>query len=81
MVNRFVACRSSRSSQSCLPCSIGAIIIVLSSLDTEGSLNFLLPVVAYESLIEGATGLSFLNVTDGGIALAISIDPERAARA
>jgi general nucleoside transport system permease protein len=59
---------------------IGAIIIILSSLDTEGSLNLLLPIVAYESLFEGATGVSFLNVEDGAIALGFSIELERAVR-
>ena len=59
---------------------IGAIIIVLSSLDTEGSLNFMLPFIAYESLLEGATGLSFLNVDDGVVSFALSFDLERAPR-
>ena len=44
---------------------IGAVIIILSSLVTEGSLNFLLPLQAYEALIQGATGLSFIDVKDG----------------
>ena len=60
---------------------IGAVIIILSSLEIDGSLNFLLPIVAYESLLEGATGFSFLNVDDGAIAIAFSIDPDKAARA
>ena len=34
--------------------------------------------MAYESLLEGATGISFLDVDDsGGAALALSIDPEQ----
>jgi ABC-type uncharacterized transport system permease subunit len=60
----------------------GSILIIISGLATVGRLDFLLPIVAYEALLEGATGLSFLDVgADGGIALAFSIDPERAARA
>jgi simple sugar transport system permease protein len=59
---------------------VGAIIIVLSSLEIEGSLNLMLPIVAYESLIEGATGISFLDVEDGVIAVAFSIEWELAAR-
>ncbi len=60
----------------------GSILIIVSGLATVGRLDFLLPIVAYEALLEGATGLSFLNVAaDGSIALAFSIDPERAARA
>src|SRR5262245_66495152 len=59
---------------------IGAVIIILSSIELEGSLNFLLPIVAYESLLEGATGLSFLNVDDGVVLFALSIAPEKAAR-
>jgi ABC-type uncharacterized transport system permease subunit len=59
----------------------GSVLIILSSLATSGSIDFLLPIVAYESLIQGATGLSFLDVTDTGTSLAISIDPELAGRA
>ncbi|MEX1172981.1 MAG: ABC transporter permease [Chloroflexota bacterium] len=61
---------------------VGSVLIVLSSLANGGRLNLLLPLIAYESLLEGATGLSFLDPTGGGGAsLAFSIDPERAARA
>jgi ABC-type uncharacterized transport system permease subunit len=59
----------------------GSVLIILSSLATSDQIDFLLPIVAYESLIEGATGLSFLDVTDDGTALALSVDPELAARA
>ncbi len=42
---------------------LGSLLIIASSLATEGSLNLLLPLVAYESLLQGATGLSFIDVT------------------
>jgi ABC-type uncharacterized transport system permease subunit len=80
VLSRFVALSLVPVISILLALFIGAIIIVVSSLDTEGSLNFLLPVIAYESLLEGATGLSFLNVDDGTVAIALSIDPERAVR-
>ena len=60
---------------------LGSVLIILSSLATSDQIDFLLPVVAYESLLQGATGLSLLDVTDTGISLAISVDPELAARA
>jgi general nucleoside transport system permease protein len=60
---------------------IGAIIIMLSSLVTEGSLSLLLPLQAYEALLQGATGISLIDVEDGVTTIAISFDPERAARA
>lgn len=60
----------------------GSVLIIISGLATVGRLDFRLPFVAYEALLEGATGLSFLDVAgDGGVSLAFSIDPERAARA
>jgi len=60
---------------------LGSVLIVVSSLATEKSLNLLLPLVAYESLLQGATGLSFLNVTGKNVSLVFSIDFEQAARA
>jgi simple sugar transport system permease protein len=59
---------------------IGAIIIIFSSV-IQGQLNLMLPIVAYESLLQGATGISFLDVKGDTITFAFSIDPERAARA
>lgn len=60
---------------------VGSILIIISSLATVGRIDLVLPVVAYEALLEGATGLSFINVAaDGGAVLAFSIDLERAAR-
>ena len=59
----------------------GSILIILSSLATEKSLNLLLPLVAYESLFQGATGLSFIDVANGAIKFAPSINPEQAGRA
>jgi ABC-type uncharacterized transport system permease subunit len=59
----------------------GSILIILSSLATEKSLNLLLPLVAYESLFQGATGLSFIDVANGVISFAPSINPEQAGRA
>ncbi len=54
----------------------------MSSLATGESLNLLLPIVAYESLLEGATGLNLIDLDAGDVpSLALSIDAERAARA
>ncbi len=60
---------------------LGSVLIILSSLVTEGSINLLLPLVAYESLLQGATGLSFIDVAGGAITVNFSIDPEQASRA
>jgi len=61
---------------------VGAVIIILSSLVTEGSLNFLLPIQAYEALFQGATGISFLDVSKDGVATwEIAWDPEKGLRA
>jgi simple sugar transport system permease protein len=59
----------------------GSLLIIASSLATEKSLNLLLPLVAYESLLQGATGLSFIDVTGGAISLHFSINPDQASRA
>jgi len=59
---------------------LGAVLIILSSV-IQGKLNLLLPVVAYESLLQGATGFSFLDVKGSSVTFVISIDPEKAARA
>jgi general nucleoside transport system permease protein len=60
---------------------LGSILIIASSLATEGSVNLLLPVIAYESLLQGATGLSFIDVVSGVITFNPSIDPDQASRA
>ncbi len=60
---------------------LGSVLIILSSLATQGSLNLMLPVVAYESLLQGATGLSFIDVKNGVITVNASIDPDQAGRA
>jgi len=60
---------------------VGSVLIILSSLATEKQLNLMLPFVAYESLLQGATGLSFLDVTGRTISVAFSINPDQAARA
>jgi ABC-type uncharacterized transport system permease subunit len=60
---------------------LGSILIIASSLVTEGSINLLLPLVAYESLLQGATGLSFIDVAGGAITFNPSINPDQAARA
>jgi general nucleoside transport system permease protein len=59
---------------------LGSILILISSI-IQGKLNWALPLVAYESLIQGATGFSFLNVKGQTITFAISINPDQAARA
>lgn len=61
---------------------VGSLLIIASSLATGESLDLLLPMVAYESLLEGATGLNLLNLDAADVpSLALSIDVERAARA
>jgi len=60
---------------------LGSLLIIASSLATEKSLNLLLPLVAYESLLQGATGLSFIDVAGKAITFNLSINPEQAGRA
>ena len=61
---------------------LGSVLILVSSVFTAGSVDLLLPIVAYEALLEGATGLSFLDLGPDDVPLlALSIDGERAARA
>ena len=60
---------------------LGSLLIIVSSLATEKSLNLLLPLIAYESLFQGATGLSFIDVAGGAISFAPSINPDQAGRA
>jgi len=60
---------------------VGSVLIIASSLATEKQLNLMLPVVAYESLLQGATGLSFLDVVGRTITFNPSINPDQAARA
>src|SRR6476646_1982314 len=59
---------------------LGSVLIIISSV-IQGQLNLMLPIVAYESLLQGATGFSFLDVKGSTITFAISVDPEKAARA
>ena len=61
---------------------LGSLLIIASSLATGESLNLLLPIVAYESLLEGATGLNLVNLDAADApSVVFSIDGERAARA
>ena len=60
---------------------LGSVLIILSSIATEGSINLLLPLIAYESLLQGATGLSFIDVAGGTVTFNLSINPEQAERA
>jgi simple sugar transport system permease protein len=60
---------------------VGSLLIIASSLQTEKAINLLLPIVAYESLLQGATGLSFIDVAGGAITFNLSIIPDQAARA
>lgn len=60
---------------------LGSLLIIASSLATEKAINLLLPLVAYESLLQGATGLSFLDVAGQAISFNLSINPEQAGRA
>jgi general nucleoside transport system permease protein len=60
---------------------LGSVLIIASSLVTDKSLNLLLPIVAYENLLQGATGLSFLDVVGKTVTINFSIDPDQASRA
>ena len=60
---------------------LGSVLIILSSLQTEKAINPLLPLIAYESLLQGATGLSFLDVAGKTITFHLSINPDQAGRA
>ena len=53
----------------------GTILIILTSPASHGSLDFLLPIKAYEALLEGATGISFLDTDGDTTTLAISLIP------
>jgi simple sugar transport system permease protein len=59
---------------------VGSVIILASSIVTTGSIDWSLPFVAYESLFEGATGISFLDADDGAVSIAFSAEAERVAR-
>jgi simple sugar transport system permease protein len=54
---------------------LGAILIVLTSPASQGHFDLLLPIKAYEALLEGATGISFIDIDDGTTTLAISLIP------
>ena len=59
----------------------GSLLIIASSLITDKGINLMLPIVAYESLFQGATGLSFIDVAGRSITLNPSINPDQAERA
>jgi ABC-type uncharacterized transport system permease subunit len=46
---------------------VGGIVIAVSSIATKSGFNLTLPIAAYESLFEGATGIDFLTVKNGQI--------------
>ena len=54
----------------------GAVLIILSSPASQGQIDLLLPIKAYNALLEGATGISFLEVDDNAATLAISLIPD-----
>jgi ABC-type uncharacterized transport system permease subunit len=81
MLRRFWALAAVPIVSILLALLVGSVLIILSSLATEKQLNLMLPFVAYESLLQGATGLSFLDVTGRTISVAFSINPDQAARA
>lgn len=60
---------------------VGSLLIIASSLVTEKGLNLALPLVAYESLLQGATGLSFIDVAGKSISFHLEFNPELAERA
>jgi general nucleoside transport system permease protein len=53
----------------------GAILIILTSPASHGSFDLLLPIKAYEALLEGATGISFIDTDGDTTTLAISLIP------
>jgi simple sugar transport system permease protein len=53
----------------------GAILIILTSPASTGSFDFLLPIKAYDALLEGATGISFIDFDDDTFTLAITLVP------
>jgi general nucleoside transport system permease protein len=57
----------------------GAILIILTSPASQGSFDLLLPIKAYEALLEGATGISFLDTDGATTTLAISLIPSEQA--
>jgi simple sugar transport system permease protein len=59
---------------------LGSVLIIISSV-IQGKLNLALPLVAYESLFQGATGISFLDVKGQTITFAFTFDAERSYRA
>jgi ABC-type uncharacterized transport system permease subunit len=59
----------------------GSVLIILSSVAVDGTVDFRLPIVAYEALLQGATGISFIDVVDDAVTVNLSLDPELAARA
>jgi ABC-type uncharacterized transport system permease subunit len=54
----------------------GAILIILSSPASQGQLDLLLPIKAYEALLEGATGINFVDADGDAATLAISLVPD-----
>ena len=60
---------------------MGSLLIIASSLITEKGINLMLPIVAYESLFQGATGISFIDVAGRAITFNPSINPDQAERA
>ena len=53
----------------------GAILIILTSPASTGSFDFLLPIKAYDALLEGATGISFIDFDDDTFTLALTLIP------
>ena len=57
----------------------GAILIILTSPASQGHFDLLLPIKAYEALLEGATGISFIDIDGDTTTLAISLVPSEQA--
>jgi simple sugar transport system permease protein len=53
----------------------GAILIILTSPASQGSFDLLLPIKAYDALLEGATGISFLDIDGDTTTVAITLIP------
>src|SRR5262245_9468314 len=54
---------------------LGAILIILTSPASQGSLDRLLPITAYDALLEAATGISFLDFDGDTTTIAITLIP------
>ncbi|HEX5014239.1 MAG TPA: ABC transporter permease [Candidatus Limnocylindrales bacterium] len=81
VLRRFVALSIVPIVSILLALLVGSIIIVVSSGVNTGDWNLLLPLQAYEAMLQGAIGISFFDVKDGAMTFDLVIDPDRILRA